>query len=103
MHNSFTLNVMFGTDKGISMLKFCEHVIKSLMGSIDGPQSDVHNPCDFHYLMPLPPTEKKDKLTKPCVVCSRQKKRKETRYFCEQCKINTAICVGKCFKDYHYK
>jgi len=33
MHNSFTLKVMFGTDKGISMLKFREHVIKSLMGA----------------------------------------------------------------------
>ena len=103
MYNSYALNAMFGTNKEISMFKFREHVIKSLMGVTDSPEPDVQNAHDFHYLMPLPPTEKKDKPTKPCVVCSSQKKRRETRYFCEQCRINPAICIGKCFKDYHDK
>ena len=56
---------------------------------------------DFHYLMPLPTTEKKKKTRKPCVVCIRQKKRKDTRFYCECCMMKPALYLGLCLKNYH--
>ena len=54
-----------------------------------------------HYLEYLPPTEKKQRPTKPCRVCTRNKKRKETRYFCAACEDHPPLCVVECFKTYH--
>lgn len=56
-----------------------------------------------HFLATVPPTEKKAHPTKPCRVCSQTrygpKKRKETRYLCEQCVV--PLCLIPCFKKYH--
>ena len=103
MYNSYALNVMYGTHKQVTLIKYREHVIKSLIDLHNGNNPEARNRHDFHYLMPLPPTEKKEKPTKPCVVCSRLKRRKETRYFCGQCHRTPALCIGNCFKDYHLK
>lgn len=55
----------------------------------------------FHYLERLPPTERKQKPTKPCRVCTREKKRKESAYFCPVFPEKPAMCVENCFKSYH--
>ena len=60
-------------------------------------------PCsnnNFHYLAPIPATEKKKLATKPCRNCSNIK-RKEKRYECVTCDTMPALCVGECFKLYH--
>jgi len=41
---------------------------------------------------------RKNQLRK-CVVCSRNDKRKRSRYQCEIC--NVGLCVTPCFKKYH--
>ena len=101
MHNAYALNVKYGSDSDVTLLKYREFVIKSLMGLENQPKLKLATPDNIHYLMPLPPTEKKTNPTKPCLVCSREKKRKETRYFCEMCPRKPALCVGLCFKNYH--
>ena len=101
MHDSFALHVLYGTDKKVSLLKYRETVIKSLLCLNDADHPEEQYQDDFHYLMPLPPSEKKEKPTKPCVVCSRQKKRKESRYYCETCLMKPALCIGLCFRNYH--
>ena len=54
-----------------------------------------------HYLEYLPATEKKQQPTKPCRVCTKNKTRKETRYFCAACEDHSPLCVVECFKAYH--
>ena len=40
---------------------------------------------DRHFLELLPPTDKKEKTQKRCVICTKEKKRKESRYQCKTC------------------
>ncbi|CAH2085719.1 unnamed protein product [Euphydryas editha] len=56
---------------------------------------------NFHYLERILPTQKKQKPTKRCRVCTKEKKRKETSYYCPVCPENPALCVENCFKLYH--
>ena len=102
MHNAYALHLMYDTDEKISLLKYRELIIKSLLGLQD-EEREVENRNDLHYLMPLPATEKKEKPMKPCVVCRQEKKRKETRYFCAQCNNKPALCIGICFKNYLHR
>lgn len=55
----------------------------------------------FHYLSSIPPTEKKERPTKPCPMCRKIGKRRETRYYCPECVEKPALCIENCFKLYH--
>lgn len=104
MHNAHFLNSQYGTNKNVSLLKYREQVIKSLLKIDDLPKEQSQNKNDVHYLMPIPPTEKKKNASKPCRVCYSEKKiRKETRYVCEVCPNKPALCIGLCFKTFHDK
>ncbi|CAK1591112.1 unnamed protein product [Parnassius mnemosyne] len=95
----------------IPLLNFTENVIIHLLGQkyIDysekpGQSKEVNQSGQVllqHYLEYIPPTEKKSKPTKPCVVCTKNKTRKGTRYFCTLCSKTPALCVVDCFKAYH--
>lgn len=64
------------------------------------PEDQVFS--NFDYLAKLPATEKKKtNPTRPCRICTKNKVRKECRYFCEKCKDNSALCVDPCFQMYH--
>ena len=66
-----------------------------------------------HFPSYIPPTEKKDKPTRTCVVCSAKekylrktnqqqktdRKRKETSFECRKCGV--PLCVAPCFEAYH--
>lgn len=54
-----------------------------------------------HFPTFLSATESKPNPTKRCIVCVKNKKRKETRYVCEPC--NVSLCVVPCFEIYHTK
>lgn len=54
-----------------------------------------------HFPSSVPATEKKMKPTKRCVVCSKHKRRAESRFMCSSC--NVALCVVPCFETYHTK
>ena len=49
----------------------------------------------------IPPTEKKARPTKRCVVCYKNNRRKETVFWCLECEA--ALCVEECFKAFHAK
>ena len=76
--------------------------IKTLRHEIAAATSDPEKQAlaDFHYLAKLLPSEKKANLTKPCGICTKNKLRKESKYFCEKCKDNHALCVDRCFRVY---
>ena len=43
---------------------------------------------------------KKKNQVRKCVVCSKQGKRRESRYYCSQCDVG--LCVVPCFELYPY-
>ena len=54
----------------------------------------------WHFPRKLQPSGKKTKNpVKRCYVCSRQGKRRESTYWCEDC--NIGLCVTPCFEKYH--
>jgi hypothetical protein len=106
-------------EKPLSQLQFTSKLVHQLIEDTPveaarrGRPSDADIPTrltDRHFLKSIPPTEKKEKPTKRCIVCSvptgeRRKRgvpsphRHETRYLCDTC--NVALCVTPCFKRYH--
>ena len=53
----------------------------------------------FLELVPL--TDKKEKPQKRCVVCTKEKKRKESRYQCKTCSNHPELCPVSCFEVFH--
>ncbi|XP_041369938.1 piggyBac transposable element-derived protein 4-like [Gigantopelta aegis] len=106
----FLLNahILYNTNnrEQMKLLKFRDQI--HLLGDVYEKLRD-HSPAHsqapvnetFHYLAPLPPTEKKERATKPCRVCTKAGTRRESHYICEVCPGKPALCVGKCFKVYH--
>jgi hypothetical protein len=54
-----------------------------------------------HRLTAIPPTSKRKYPSRNCRVCSRHKKRGETRYICSSCQV--PLHKGECFTCYHTK
>lgn len=54
-----------------------------------------------HFPKICPATEKKKNASRMCVVCSKNKKRKESRYECQDC--NVGLCIVPCFEIFHTK
>ena len=54
-----------------------------------------------HLQTTFPPTAGKRLPSKPCRVCRKRGKRKDTRYLCSYCQV--ALCPGACYSDYHTK
>ena len=82
-------------------MKFREIIITDLMREkLNETVPRNINNNNIHYLVAIPPTEKKKLPTKPCRVCSKIK-RKETRYECVECENKPPLCVGECFRAYH--
>jgi hypothetical protein len=52
-----------------------------------------------HFPMHIPSTEKKQKVTKQCVVCYSRGKRSETVWQCKKCGV--ALHLEECFEVYH--
>ena len=84
----------------VSISVFREMVSTWLVGPLT---VDPRDTCvtDFHFLAPLPPTNSKTNPTKQCRVCSKQKKRRESRYACGRCSDRVILCVDPCFRVYH--
>lgn len=102
IHNAYILYRQI-TGSNIISLKFREKFIECLIGQ-NMPSVTKKNKSEestFHYLECIPPTEKKTRPTKPCRVCTQNKMRRETRYYCPVCDEKPALCVQDCFKTYH--
>ena len=80
------------------LLKFREIVTTHLIGD-NVNQVIPRSYNSFHYLVPVPATEKKKLPTIPCRNCWKVK-HKETCYKCVTCDTKPALSVGECFKLY---
>lgn len=52
-----------------------------------------------HFPEYIPSTTAKQRPVKRCVVCSKKKIRRETRYMCRDCSVG--LCIIPCFKIFH--
>jgi hypothetical protein len=62
--------------------------------------STVLRLTERHFISKLPPSEKKARPRRRCVMCQKRGKRKDTVYWCNACDIG--LCM-ECFQDYHTK
>jgi hypothetical protein len=52
-----------------------------------------------HFIEKIPPTGKKAKPQKRCVVCQKNGKRRDSTYWCPE--YQTGLCIDTCFKVFH--
>lgn len=100
----FNAHIMYNQSEGgqMRMLRFREKVTLHLLGNVDlQPTHTAPRAETFHHLVSVPPTEKKERPTKPCRQCTKNGRRRETRYICPECPEKPALCVNPCFKEYH--
>ena len=83
-----------------SVTEFRECVIRNLIGK-PKPKKHMVPQASFHYLAPIPPTEKKKNPCRCCKHCSSNGKRKETRHLCVRCLEQPALCIDPCFRIHH--
>lgn len=100
IHNAYIL-FCHVTHSKITSLQFRELFVQSLIGGNTSNLTKRPRREEFHYLEALPRTEKKERPTKPCRQCTKNKIRRESRYFCPVCEEKPALCVEGCFKNYH--
>jgi len=80
---------------------FVKYAMERKVPGRRGDDNTVRRLIERHFPKRIPPTEKKSKPTRRCVVCSKHGKRRETVYHCRDCDV--ALCVDECFEDYHTK
>ncbi|KAG5875732.1 hypothetical protein JTB14_030769 [Gonioctena quinquepunctata] len=105
-----TTPILEATEEKLSSADFQLELIRQILetyhndnvqGGSEGRHSE-DNPMKLsarHFPDIIPPLTYKAKPSKRCIVCSNQRKRKETRYMCQECYV--PLCVVPCFKRYH--
>jgi len=80
-----------------------EHGSESVRKLQGHHSTDKNVPQLFERYFPerIPPTEKKARPTKRCVVCYKNNRRKEIVFRCPECEA--ALCVEEGFKAFHTK
>ena len=70
------------------------------------PKTPKHDPAsrlkggfNSHHICTLPSTGTKKYPQRKCRLCTKNGRRKDTRYFCKECQI--ALCNKPCFGKYH--
>ena len=112
--NAYLLYKKVGGSK--SQLWFRQNVIRSLLmedsrgelAEADEMQPFYHHKSGDlsrlsgqHYMDLIPSTSRKANPARKCVQCAKHGTRKETRYFCQTCMSQPALCVVPCFQKFH--
>jgi len=63
--------------------------------------SNIRGPAHQHFLDQFQPTEETQSPRRRCVVCTKQGKRTNIKYFCKTCLAKPALCPVPCFEIYH--
>ena len=101
MTSSFYLYVKNTTKPQFSGMKeFKKAIVKSLIG-LPKQSRNLRPQANFHYLCPIPGTEKKVTPTRACKQCSTKERRRESRYQCVKCPDQPPLCIDPCFQLYH--
>lgn len=85
------------TKSKISIYEYRLSIIESLVP----PKSVLAKPPAIHNPIKNPVGANGRVISRRCVWCYKNKKRRETTYHCPACANNPNLCVGQCFIDYH--
>lgn len=94
-----------GGDK--SYLQFQHDVVKSMISHErpcevqDEVDDDGVRLLERHFIIHIPPTEKKHNPMKRCRVCHVNGIRRESRFHCNKCPTKPGLCIDRCFERYH--
>ena len=99
------LNSFILFDKVIGKKRFLQFkllLIRQMLGDVTMEQNfqSLLN-VGRHFPELVPPTDKKEKPQKRCVVCTKEKKKKESRYQCKTCSNHPGLCPALCFEIFH--
>ena len=91
------------------IITLAENLIKKYRPLVEVPSSGVgrsqilvERPSRLigrHFPKRCPPTEKKARPQRRCAQCQKDKKRSDTKYWCEDCGVG--LCVDPCFELWH--
>lgn len=104
--NAYILYTQSGGKK--SRLNFTIELAEGLIQKYAAPMDqqvrrskgpNVSRFIERHFPAIIPPTPNKEKPTKRCHICHEKKVRKESRYWCLECR--TGLCPAPCFGIYH--
>ena len=100
--NAHILYAKEGSRKPLSRFKLeCFNVL--LAAPATDPSAPTASDCfsGRHYLDLIPPIHGKQKPQKRCIVCTSNKKRKESQYQYGECTHKPGLWPAPCFKIYH--
>ena len=83
-----------------NMKDFRESIVTNLIGP-PPPNHHLKPQASFHHLSTIPPTEKKKNAARTCKHCSKNQKRRESRYECLVRPNKPALCVDPRFRPFH--
>ena len=103
LYNDFIVYSKEGEKKITKFMLFILEVIREM------PEDTHQIPADSefdrlkwrHFLSAIPPRKSKEKPQKRCIVCYKNKVRKESRYHCKNCQDHPGLCPAPCFMIYH--
>ncbi|XP_023721062.1 piggyBac transposable element-derived protein 4-like [Cryptotermes secundus] len=78
-------------------VKYVSAVEHKVLGSHPSDNT-VARLTERHFISKIPPTVKKSRPHRKCVVCQKRGRRRDTVYWCDACSMG--LCI-ECFRDYH--
>ncbi|KAI6647743.1 hypothetical protein LOD99_8584 [Oopsacas minuta] len=84
------------------LLDFRECIVRHLVGEVaSNSRTKILSSKESHFPRSISPRVKKKFPTKPCRVCKQNRIKRESRYCCDSCEEQPALCVDPCFRLFH--
>ena len=82
-------------------LAVIESILREAQVKVNLTEGRYNKYVGHHFPELVPLTQSKENPQKKCVVCTKNKKPKESRYQCKQCPNHPGLCPAPCFELYH--
>lgn len=104
MNNAYLLYKKQPGKRNIRLIDFRDSVINKLIYKhrpkiVTSTQKTQKQ--GIHVISSVPRNIKNRPIRKRCVVCTKNQKRVESTYFCDECTDKPGLCLDTCFKLYH--
>ena len=98
LYNTFDVYSKVGKKKTTKFMLFKLEIIREMLEDAHQISADSEFDClkGRHFLSVIPSSHSKEKPQKRCVVCYKNKFRKESRYHCENCQDHPAFRIAPC-------
>jgi len=104
MNNAYILYKQQPGKGNVRLIDFRDSVINKLIYN-HSPKivTSTHksNKQGLHVISSVPRNIKNRPIRKRCVICTKNKKRVEKTYYCDECPDKPGLCLDTCFKIYH--